>query len=267
MSDSLAEDSRVVLAGAGNLATCLGEALCRVGVIPQTVWSRSEISASLLAAKLGCPHTTSIEMLPDADIVITAVSDDALPMIAGKLAERYSDALLVHTAGSVPMNVWADAAAKKYGVFYPMQTFSKGKSVDFSRLGIFVEASDEESLLQLENLARRLTRMVCRATSEQRAYLHIAAVFACNFTNAMYCLSAELLDKQGLPFETLLPLIDETAAKLHHFTPAEAQTGPAARGDKEILARQSAMLDGVCRDVYDLVSGYISKKREENDKL
>ena len=265
MLGSLAGNSRVVLVGAGNLATCLGEALCRVGVVPQAVWSRSAASASQLATKLGCPHTTYIQSLPDADIVITAVSDDALPTVARELAGRYSDALLVHTAGSVPMSLWAEASATRYGVFYPMQTFSKGKNVDFSRLGIFLEASDENSLLQLEVLAGRLTKMVYRATSEQRAYLHIAAVFSCNFANAMYCMAAEVLEKEGLPFEVMLPLIDETAAKLHHLSPADAQTGPAARGDKEILARQSAMLGDVHRELYDLVSRYISKKREKND--
>lgn len=263
MLDSLAENNRVVIAGAGNLATCLGEALCGVGVVPQAVWSRSEASALRLATKLGCPHTTCIKALPDADIVITAVSDDALPAVTRELAMRYSDALLVHTAGSVPMNLWVDASANRYGVFYPMQTFSKEKSVDFSRLGIFLEAYDEKSLLQLECLARRLTPMVYRATSVQRAYLHIAAVFACNFTNAMYRMAAELLEKERLPFEVMLPLIDETAAKLHHLSPAEAQTGPAARGDKDILARQSVMLGDVYREVYNLVSRYISKKTEE----
>ena len=260
MSVSLAENSRIVVVGAGNLATCLCEALCRVGVVPQSVWSRSDASASLLASKLDCPYTTNISSLPDADIVITAVSDDALPAVARELVKRYGDTLLVHTAGSVPMNVWADAGACKYGVFYPMQTFSKEKSVDFTRLGIFLEACDEKSLLRLESLARCLTPMVCRATSEQRAFLHVAAVFACNFTNAMYRMAADLLEKQGLPFEAMLPLIDETAAKVHCLTPDDAQTGPAVRGDKDVLMRHSAMLNGVYRDVYDLVSEYISKK-------
>ena len=263
MWDSLAENSRVVIAGAGNLATCLGEALCTAGVVPQAVWSRSEASALQLAAKLHCPHTTCIDSLPDADIVITAVSDDALPTVARKLAARYGDALLVHTAGSVPMSVWADAGASRCGVFYLMQTFSKGKSVDFGRVGIFVEACDEDGFLQLESLAHRLTQKVFRATSAQRGYLHVAAVFSCNFANAMYRMAGEILDAQGLPFEAMLPLIDETAAKLHHLSPDEAQTGPAARGDREILVRQRTMLDGLHRDVYDLVSEYISKKQKQ----
>ena len=263
MLDALEENSRVVIVGAGNLATCLGEALCRVGIVPQAVCSRSEASALQLAEKLGCAHTTSVQLLPDADIVITAVSDDALPVVCRELVARYSDALLVHTAGSVPVKLWADVGAKRYGVFYPMQTFSKGKSVDFSRLGIFLEACDERGFLQLEKLARNLTQMVYRATSEQRAYLHIAAVFSCNFTNAMYRMAAELLEKEGLPFDVMLPLIDETAAKLHHLSPTDAQTGPAARGDKEILARQSAMLGDVHREVYDLVSRYICKNTDK----
>ncbi|MBQ5706465.1 MAG: DUF2520 domain-containing protein, partial [Bacteroidaceae bacterium] len=204
MLDSLAANSRVVIVGAGNLATCLCEALCAAGVVPQAVWSRSEASASQLSAKLGCPYTTCIDSLPDADIVVTAVSDDALPMVARKLAVRYGDALLVHTAGSVPMSVWAEAGACRYGVFYPMQTFSKGKSVDFSRVGIFVEASDEDGFLQLESLAHRLTQKVFRATSAQRGYLHVAAVFSCNFVNAMYRMAADVLENQGLPFEAML---------------------------------------------------------------
>ena len=254
------ENSRIVIVGAGNLATCLGLALKRVGVVPRAVWSRSEASASSLADKLGCPCTTDIDSLPAADIVIAAVSDDALPAVAVRLVAKYSDALLVHTAGSVPMAIWADAGARRYGVFYPMQTFSKAKEVDFSRLGIFVESAAECDCSVLEALAGRLTTMVYRATSEQRAYLHIAAVYACNFANAMYAIAAEVLDKQGLPFKVMLPLIDETAEKLHHLSPQEAQTGPARRGDTQVMARQRAMLDGDIAAVYDIVSRYICDK-------
>lgn len=254
------ENSRIVIVGAGNLATCLGMALKRVGVVPQAVWSRTEASASSLAGMLGCPCTTEIDALPDADIVITAVSDDALPAVAAKVVAKYNDAMLVHTAGSVPMDIWADAGAQRYGVFYPMQTFSKAKEVDFSRLGIFVESAAEDDCSMLEALARRLTTMVYRATSQQRAYLHIAAVYACNFANAMYAMAAEVLGKQGLPFEVMLPLIDETAEKLHHLSPQEAQTGPARRGDTRVMARQRAMLNGDLAAVYDIVSRYICDK-------
>lgn len=261
------ENSRIILAGAGNLATCLGTALVKAGVTPTAIWSRSEASASALAAKCGCPFTTDINALPDADIVITAVSDDALPHVAGQLAARYSDALLAHTAGSVAMDIWREAGTKHYGVFYPMQTFSKSKEVDFSHVGIFIEACAEEEYLKLEQLANRVSPMVYRATSRQRGYLHIAAVYACNFANAMYSMAYDLLEKEGLPFEVMLPLIDETAAKLHHLSPAEAQTGPARRGDETIMRKQQAMLDGTKSEVYALVSSYIAEKAKNNKQL
>ena len=271
MSDNLAKNNRILIVGAGNLATCLGIAFLEVGIVPIAIWSRSEISASTLAERLGCLYSTDIDSLPDADIVITAVCDDALCSVAEKLVVRYSDSLLVHTAGSVNIDVWADVKAKRYGVFYPMQTFSKSKNVDFSRLGIFVEGNSETEYVLLEKLAALLTPMVYRATSEQRRYLHIAAVYACNFVNAMYSMSADLLAKHGLPFEVMLPLIDETAAKIHDLSPCEAQTGPACRGDKNIMKRQRSMLDGIEGEVYDLVSRYISKmadiKNEHTKKL
>ena len=128
-----------MIVGAGNLATCLGVALRSVGITPLAVWSRTALSADTLADKLGCEAFTDISSLPDADIVITAVSDDALPDVAKMVAKRYPDSIVAHTAGSVPVDIWPEAAARHYGVFYPMQTFSKTKSVDFSKVGIFVE--------------------------------------------------------------------------------------------------------------------------------
>lgn len=260
MWDNSVENSRIVIVGAGNLATCLGKALCKVGIAPVAVWSRSEESAAALSGLLQCRATTDIATLPDADIVITAVADDALPHVARLVAARYPDALVAHTAGSVPMSVWVEAGARHYGVFYPMQTFSKAKEVDFSRLGIFVEGCSDDHCNRLMGLASLLTPMVYRATSEQRAYLHIAAVFACNFANAMYGMAAELLQDNGLPFEVMLPMIDETAAKLHTLSPDEAQTGPARRGDATIMNRQRAMLSEPHGEVYDIVSRYIRQK-------
>ena len=262
MADSV-ESSRIVIVGAGNLATCLGVALRSVGITPLAVWSRTALSADTLADKLGCEAFTDISSLPDADIVITAVSDDALPDVAKAVAKRYPDSIVAHTAGSVPVDIWPEASALHYGVFYPMQTFSKTKSVDFSKVGIFVEGSDETVCGQLENLARRLSPMVYRINGRQRAYLHIAAVFACNFVNAMYAMSAEILGNQGLPFEIMHTLIDETAAKIHTLSPAEAQTGPARRRDETIIERQRAMLTGEYKEIYDLVTRYIISKADE----
>lgn len=260
-----------MLVGAGNLATSLGLALAAAGTPPVAVWSRTLKAAEELGAKVGCPAFCNINELPAARVVIISVADDAIEDVARAVVERFPRALVAHTAGSVPMDVLKRAGATNYGVFYPMQTFTKQRAADFTKLTIFVEGSDEESLTSLETLALQLTANVKRATSEQRKYLHIAAVFACNFANAAYCMAAELLETNALPFEAMLPLIDETAEKVHKIAPVDAQTGPARRGDKVVTNSHLSMLDGRLKEIYALVSDYIAvtakKKREKIKQL
>ena len=249
---------RIVLIGAGNVATHLGVALKETGWDIVQVYSRTEASASELGNRLGLPYVTSIaEVCKDADIYIVAVKDDALPALIPELTkDRYG--LFVHTAGSVPMDVW-EGHALYHGVLYPMQTFSKQKPVDFRSVSFFLEGDGVETLVQLRELACSLSEKVYDATSEQRAYLHMAAVYACNFTNHMYALSARLLEKHGLPFEAMLPLIDETARKVHMMHPAHAQTGPAVRKDTQVMDKHLAMLaeEAELREIYRMISDSI----------
>ncbi len=266
ISENLEQSDKILLVGAGNLATSLGVALASSGVPPVAVWSRSQESAGLLGDRIGCPAFCDIDALPPADIVIISVSDSAIEEVAAAVATRYPDAIIAHTAGSVAMEALHRAGAVNYGVFYPMQTFSKRRVTDFSKLTVFVEGCSERVVERLEKLARLLTGNVVRATSLQRRYLHVAAVFACNFANAAYCMAAELLAKNGLPFEAMLPLIDETAAKVHSIAPLEAQTGPARRGDTAVMECHLSMLDGELKDVYALVSDYISTAAAKNKK-
>ncbi len=262
MSNILVENStKVVLIGAGNVATSLALALRHAGVTLSAVWSRSQESACLLGERVECYYTTDINSLPDTDIVIISVIDSALPSVAHDVAKRYPLTPVLHTAGSIHISLLHEAGCTYYGVFYPMQTFSKARVVDFSTVSIFVEGCNENVLSIAKHLADMLTDKVYCATSEQRRYLHLAAVFACNFVNASYAMAAELLKRNGLPFEAMLPLIDETAMKVHHLQPREAQTGPAQRGDTEVMERQRELLDGELKDVYDLMSGYIQKNR------
>lgn len=257
-----------MLVGAGGLATSLGLALAAAGTPPVAVWSRTREAAEALGTRIGCAAFCDINKLPSADIVIISVADTAVEEVAAAVASRYPAALLAHTAGSISMDVLQRAGASRYGVFYPLQTFSKQRVVDFARLTIFVEGCNEEALSCLENLALRLTPNVQRATSRQRKYLHIAAVFACNFANAAYSMSAELLEKNNLPFEAMLPLIDEVTAKVHKLHPREAQTGPARRGDIAVVEAHKAMLDGRLKDIYTLLSEYIdATTKNENKKL
>lgn len=251
------KSERIVLVGAGNLATSLAPALKNIGVPPVAVWSRTLKSASSLAENIGCEYSCDINSLPEADIVIISVVDSALSDVARKIALRYPHALVLHTAGSVSIDVLKEAGCKKYGIFYPMQTFSKARPVDFSTLGIFVEGCDNETEQAILCLARSLSEKVYVATSEQRRMLHLAAVFACNFSNAMYSVSEQLLRNSGLPFEVMLPLIDETAAKVHALSPRMAQTGPAARGDEKIMKAQREQLDDEIGRMYEVISEYI----------
>ena len=139
------------------------------------------------------------------------------------------------------MNIWQGHVVR-YGVLYPMQTFSKQREVDFGQIPFFVEGNSEEDVRLLKDIASALSEKVYEASSEQRKSLHLAAVFTCNFTNHMYVLAAELLKKYGLPFEAMLPLIDETARKVHELEPLAAQTGPAVRYDENVIDEHLRML-------------------------
>ena len=151
----------------------------------------------------------------------------------------------------------------KSGVFYPMQTFSKQRAVDFATVPFFVEAGGETELKMLKELAGKLSPKVYEATSEQRKYLHIAAVFACNFANHMYALSARILEKHHIPFEVMLSLIDETAKKVHELPPAKAQTGPAIRYDENVINRHLDLLADVpdMQELYEKISKSIYKQK------
>ena len=257
----MASNKRIVLIGAGNVATHLGLAFQAKGCEIVQVYSRTEESAKDLAERLQVPYTVSLEEVSaNADLYIVAVKDAALQEVIPSLVKGREDALFVHTAGSISMDVWK-GCARRYGVFYPMQTFSKLRMVDFSSVSFFVEASGSDELRLLKELAMSLSPKVYEASSEQRRYLHLAAVFACNFTNHMYALSASLLEKQGLPFDAMLPLIDETARKVHELPPVQAQTGPAIRRDENVTDKHLAMLseEPVMREIYEKISKNIQE--------
>ena len=241
---------RVVVLGAGRVATHLVPALVGAGYRVAQVWSRTMASASALGQPLGISYTDDLTAVPaDADIYIACVADGALPEVARQIVARvqrsFRTPLFLHTAGSVSMDVWREAGATSYGILYPLQTFSKEREVDMREVSLFVEASDEASLMAVEALAHGLSGKVYRADSRRRALLHVAAVFACNFTNAMYDAAHQLLATDGIPFDVLLPLIDETAAKVHALTPREAQTGPAVRGDEAVMQSHIHRLAGM----------------------
>ena len=220
----------ITLIGTGNLGTNLAVALVKAGHDVTQLHGRSF-------------HLEELQ----GDIIIVSVKDDAIPSVMEKL--KGTPKLVVHTAGSVPMNT---ILAKRRGVFYPMQTFSKQRLVDFSEIPIFIESNTDIDLL--EQLSLSISSKIYHINSEQRKALHLAAVFACNFTNHCYDLSAQILQQNGIPFEVMLPLIDETAKKVHTLSPRQAQTGPAVRYDTNIIKKQEEQLTGDMKDIYHLMS-------------
>ena len=252
---------RIVFIGAGNLATHLSAALAKAGHDIVQVYSRTEASATALAARVGALPTNNVdEVRHDADIYIMAVKDDVVAGLAERLCPQCRDSLFVHTAGSVPMEVFR-GKAQRYGVLYPMQSFSKNRPLDLSSVPVYIEADSADTLTVLRLLAEDMSTKVRVMDSDARRHLHLAAVFACNFVNCCYDLASGIMGDIDVPFSDFLPLIDETAAKVHDLTPHEAQTGPAVRYDASVIERQRQLLASRpdAQKVYEVMSGTIHR--------
>ena len=246
---------RIVLVGAGGLGTNLGLALHEAGHDVLAVFSRTMEHARMLAERIGSQPTDDICALPnEADLFIVSVKDAVLTDVVQQLMQGREEQYFAHTAGSMSLTLF-QGMARHYGVFYPMQSFSKERRINFSEVPVFLEASDAQTLTQLKALSATLTPHVYELSTDKRRYLHLAAVFACNFANHCYALSAEILQQHGLPFSVMLPLIDETARKVHHLSPLEAQTGPAIRYDLNVINKQQQLLDDpAMKELYERLS-------------
>jgi len=251
---------KIVFIGAGNLATCVSLEMQRTGMTIGQIYSRTRDSAESLAKKLNCSWTTNInEIIPDADLYIFSLKDSVLKDVISQV--QPNDGLWVHTAGSVPMNIF-EGHAKRYGAFYPLQTFTKKRRVKLDGTPIFLEVNDPDDMKMLKKVAIALSGNAQELDSEKRKSLHLAAVFACNFTNHMYLLGSKVLEEKGISYDVMLPLIVETAEKISELSPSEAQTGPAVRFDKEIMDKQLAMLsDPSMQTIYKLISQNIHKEK------
>ena len=252
-TDSKENRVSVAVIGAGNVATHLSVAMKEAGMCIRQVFNRNGCNAKLLADKLGCGYTTNVrDITPDADVYVFALKDDALRGVIEEVAGNKG--IWLHTAGSVPAEIFS-GQAERYGVIYPMQTLSKLRKVDFSEVPLFVEGNTSECEDEICRIAEMLSGNVRRMGSEKRKHLHLAAVFACNFSNHMYALAAQVLERQGIERSVLQPLIDETANKLHHMNAECAQTGPAVRYDRSVIERHVAMLDDDrMKDIYKIMS-------------
>ena len=234
----------IVIIGKGNVATNLDYAFRKKGIACQMVSSRE-----------GLDH------LPAANVYIYAVRDEALPNVVAQVV-GVGKSLHLHTSGTMPITVFGDDKPHA-GVFYPFQTFSKARMIeDFSTVPVFFEARGIDDISAVYSLALTITSRVYEASQYDRERLHVAGVFTNNFTNLMYTMAAELLKNTHIPFSALLPLIDETAAKIHTLSPHDAQTGPARRGDENVMNHHLSLLTEEQQAIYRLLSDAIQKRNE-----
>jgi predicted short-subunit dehydrogenase-like oxidoreductase (DUF2520 family) len=232
---------RITLIGSGNVATHLGAAFRNAGHHMVQVYSPNMQNAALLAYHIGAEAIDDLSLInPATDIFVIAISDDAIGGVAGQLTEY--NKLIVHTSGAVGLDTLLNFTTKA-GVFYPLQTFSKTKEVDFIAVPLCLEAADAGIYDTLEALAAG-SHHIYKVDSEQRKVLHLAAVFACNFPNYLYSIAQQLLAENGMQFNLLRPLILETALKVQIALPGEVQTGPAVRRDAQTMTEHIRQLTG-----------------------
>lgn len=232
----------IIIIGKGNVATNLDHAFHKKGVACQMVSSRE-----------------GLDQLPQANVYIYAVKDEALASVVEQV-KGHEKSLHLHTSGTMPITVFG-ADKPHAGIFYPFQTFSKARVIeDFSTIPVFFEARGIDDISAVYSLALTITSHIYEATQHDRERLHVAGVYACNFTNLMYTMASELLQNTHIPFSALLPLIDETAAKIHTLSPNAAQTGPARRGDENVMNHHLNLLNEEQKKVYRLLSEAIRKR-------
>jgi predicted short-subunit dehydrogenase-like oxidoreductase (DUF2520 family) len=248
----------IAFAGSGNVAWHLAKGLSGQGFVISGIWSRNYANAKSLADSCDSVAIENItELGLNADLIIIAVPDKSIEEVASAIVDF--NGIVVHTAGSVSMNV-LKGKFEHYGVLYPLQTFSKEIQVNMAEVPFFIESSSAETGLALKEAASKLSVKVYEADSHQRLLLHISAVFASNFSNLMYVIGNELLKSSDLPPEVLYPLIAETARKATTGDPLKLQTGPARRNDMLTIEKHMAALASQPKyaEIYGLLSKLIS---------
>lgn len=249
---------KIVFLGSGNVATHLAQAFKAAGQEVVQVWSKTEANARALAGTVGSKAISNFDALDlHADLYLIAVKDEAITALVAALPQL--GGVVAHTSGATSIN--ALQGLNKYGVFYPLQTFSKQKTIDLSDTPLCLEASDTTTMTLLKDAADLISTANYAVDSEKRKILHLSAVFACNFSNHLYQMGYSIMEQHGLDFEILKPLIMETARKVQDAVPFDVQTGPAVRGDEATMAKHLELLEdrSDLQDIYKTLSESIKK--------
>lgn len=251
----------IVLIGTGNVASVFGKAFKQAGHVILQVAGRNSSAASQLAYELDTVSTNYWSQLDrNGDIYIIAVSDKAIGDVAAEI--KLPGKIVVHTAASVPKEI-LKPVSEHVGVLYPLQTLRRER-VDLPEIPVFFDGSDEKTKKLLEKLARSVAgEKVEQAGDDARIKLHVAAVFASNFTNYLYILAEEYCRKEGIDFKLLQPIIEETAQRIKSIPPSAVQTGPAIRNDTDTIAKHLALLEEypALQSVYRFLSDSIAQLR------
>lgn len=245
---------KTVIIGSGNVAYHLAKAFTQNNIEVSQIFGRNEIELKKISEVFNIPFST--EKLEDADFYLISVSDSSVEQVSDLI--KNENALVAHTSGSLPLEILTGNYRK--ASFYPLQTFSKTKNLEYSKIPFFIEAEnqiDEKSLFELASL---ISDHVETSDYEKRKYIHLTAVFACNFVNHLFARAKEIADSQDLDFNYFIPLIDETVEKIHHLEPKLAQTGPAVRGDERVLKlHEDLITDEEHLKIYQLMNESIKK--------
>jgi predicted short-subunit dehydrogenase-like oxidoreductase (DUF2520 family) len=230
---------KISILGAGNVATQLALAFKKAGHEIVQVYNRSDDAGLELAKTVGASFTSDLTDLRQADILMVAVKDDAIPEVAAALHE--SDTVVAHTSGTRSKEILGNSSVN-YGIFYPLQTLKKSFKVDFKNVPVLIEGSNAVAGAKLQALAKSISQNVHVVDEQQRQWIHVAAVFANNFTNHLYGISEKLLVAHQLPFEVLKPLIFRSIENLTINSPNDIQTGPAVRKDFKTIEKHMQLL-------------------------
>lgn len=254
---------KIVILGAGNVATHLTKALIKEGYDVCQIYSRTIESARELGIKTGIHFTNNlVELYKQADIYIFALSDTAIEKLASMIEFEHNP-LLLHTAGSISIDI-LKKHSNNYGVIYPLQTFSKSRGLDFKKIPLCIDANSKDNIKEVKQIASALSNEVKQIGDEERRQIHLSAVFACNFTNYMYAQAEDILKQKNIDFNILKPLIQETAAKIEDLSPIKAQTGPAIRNDKSTMNKHKELLESYydLKKMYTFISNNITKQKD-----
>lgn len=248
---------KIVIIGSGNVAYHLLTAFKKNDISVAQIFGRNDTVLREISEEFHIPYST--KYLEEAELYIISVNDSSIADVSKKISKK--DCLVAHTSGSMSLNSLLGSYRKS--VFYPLQTFSKEKPLNYSEIPFFINAENEKDKNALKDLASKISDKVMFADDEKRKYIHLTAVFACNFVNHLYTKSKEISDKQNIPFSYFLPLIDETTKKIHFIDPKDAQTGPAIRNDKKTVKLHELLIhDEEALKIYKTINQSIRKMYE-----